>query len=82
MASVREQLLALGVLAAAAAALWLWLVWCGSRAAQGGAADLVAAYRPSGADALVLMFTTPDCLPCKTVQRPALDMLERAILGA
>ncbi len=28
----------------------------------------------------ILYFTTPDCAPCKTVQRPALDEL-RALLG-
>jgi thiol-disulfide isomerase/thioredoxin len=28
----------------------------------------------------ILYFTTPDCIPCKTIQRPALSML-RARLG-
>lgn len=74
---MQEQSLALIVLAAAAAALWLWLAWRRSRTARGGAKDLVAAYRAGAADALVLMFTTPECVPCKTVQRPALEALER-----
>jgi len=26
----------------------------------------------------ILYFTTPDCAPCKTVQRPALDQVKRA----
>ncbi len=33
------------------------------------------------ADALVLAFTTPDCVPCKTVQRPALESLEGKFPG-
>lgn len=78
---MQEQSLALIVLAAAAAALWLWLAWRRSRAARGSAKDLVAVYRAGAADALVLMFTTPECVPCKTVQRPALDALERHYPG-
>ncbi len=28
---------------------------------------------------IILYFTTPDCLPCKTIQRPALRKLEHTI---
>ncbi len=78
---MREPLLALGVLVVAAGAVWLWLVWWRHRARRAGAADLVAAYNATRAGALVLAFTTPDCVPCKTVQRPALQELERQFPG-
>jgi len=29
---------------------------------------------------MIVYFTTPDCIPCKTIQRPALDQIQ-ALLG-
>lgn len=78
---MREPLLALGVLLAAAGTLWLWLAWRRHRTRRSGAQDLVHAYNVHDADALVLAFTTPDCVPCKTVQRPALESLEGKFPG-
>lgn len=74
-------LLALGIVAAAAAAAALLLAWRRRRVLRLGAADLVAAYRLNGARALVLSFVTPECAPCKTVQRPALRALEQRFPG-
>lgn len=76
-----EPLIALGTLIVAAGALWLWVAWRRRRVRRSGAADLVQRYDAGDAGALVLAFTTPDCVPCKTVQRPALDALERQLPG-
>jgi len=78
---VRDPLLALGILALAAALLWLWLGSRQARALRIGAADLVETYQAKDAGALILAFTAPDCAPCKTVQRPALDALEQRYPG-
>ncbi len=78
---MREPLVALGLLLVAAGAVWLWLAWRQRGARRAGAADLVTAYDATHAGALVLAFTTPDCVPCKTVQRPALEVLERQFPG-
>lgn len=76
-----EPLLALGALIAAAGAVWVWLALRTHGVRRAGALDLMMAHRTSGAEALVLAFTTPDCIPCKTVQRPALEALERQFPG-
>lgn len=78
---MREPLLALGVLLVGAAAVWFWITWRRHRVWRSGAEDLVRAYDVGRAGALVLAFTTPDCVPCKTVQRPALEALERRFPG-
>lgn len=78
---MREPLLALGILVLVGATLWLWLASRQSRARRAGAPDLVETYHARGAGALVLAFTTPDCVPCKTVQRPALEALEQQFPG-
>lgn len=72
-----EPLLALGLLAAASAVVWAFLAWRHTRLTQAGAADVMAAHGAAKNGALVLAFTTPDCVPCKTIQRPALDELRR-----
>lgn len=78
---MREPLLALGTLVAAAAVVWLWIAWRRHRTRRSGAQDLVDTYDAGRAGALVLAFTTPDCVPCKTVQRPALESLTRQFPG-
>jgi len=78
---VRDPLFALGILTIAAALLWLWLGSRQARARRIGAADLVQTYQAQDAGALVLAFTTPDCAPCKIVQRPALEALEQRYPG-
>ncbi|MDR7481889.1 MAG: thioredoxin family protein [Armatimonadota bacterium] len=74
-------LVALGIVTAVVAAVALLLAWRRRRVLRLGAADLVASYRLNGARALVLAFTTPECAPCKTVQRPALQALEQRFPG-
>ena len=44
---------------------------------RSGARDLWTSFGAAPAEALVLAFTTPECMPCKTVQRPAIEALER-----
>jgi thioredoxin 1 len=69
-----ERLLALLLVAAALAAVWLLLRRRSAAYRRSGARDLVAAagFRP-----LVLAFSTPECVPCRTQQKPALAELQR-----
>lgn len=78
---MRDPLLALGILTVGVAVLWLWLGSRQARALRAGAADLVATYHARDAGALVLAFTAPDCAPCRTVQKPALEALEQQYPG-
>src|SRR2546425_1120378 len=54
------------------AAPWLGLTWRSRRFRRRMAGDLLVDGRP-----LVLAFSTPDCVPCKTIQKPALEELQR-----
>ncbi len=75
---MREPLLALGLLVVAFGGVRMWVGWRRRHVMRAGAADLLPRFDVNGSDALVLAFTTPDCVPCKMVQRPALDaLLER-----
>ncbi len=78
---MRESLLALLILLTAGGGVWVWVAVRQRRLARAGAADLVAAYRVGRGGALVLAFTTPECVPCKTIQRPAVEELERRFPG-
>ena len=69
-----DRLLALALVAAVLAVAWLGLTWRSRRFRRRIAADLLADRRP-----LVLAFSTPDCVPCKTIQKPALEELQRRI---
>ena len=55
---------------------WAWNRWQVWRLSHGHAANQpgLEAFRP-GAPA-ILYFTTPDCVPCRTIQRPALERLQ------
>lgn len=78
---MQEPLVALLILAAAAGSFWAWLGWRRRRVRRGSSEDLVRAYDVSGTGVLVLAFTTPDCMPCKVLQRPALEDLKRQFPG-
>lgn len=78
---IQEPLLALGLLVIIAAGVWVWMAARRRRMMRGDAGDLVAIYNPRRRAALVLVFSTPDCAPCKMVQRPALEDLERRFPG-
>lgn len=73
---MEARLIVLGVFALAVAGLWGLLAWRTRRFRRAGAADLLSVSegvrRP-----LVLSFSTPDCVPCRTVQKPALEELVR-----
>ncbi len=73
---METRLVVLGVIALALVGLWGLLAWRTSRYRRVGAADLLSAPRTRGRS-LVLAFSTPDCVPCRTVQKPALDELVR-----
>ena len=78
---MREPLLVLGLLAVAFGGIRVWLGWRRRRLMRAGAADLLVAFDAARAGALVLAFTTPECVPCKTIQRPALEDLEQRYPG-
>lgn len=67
-----ERPLVLLIVAAIVVAVWVLLrrraTWYQGR----DAADLLEDGRP-----IVLAFSTPDCVPCRTAQKPALDQLQR-----
>jgi len=67
-----DRLLALALVTAVLAVAWLGLTWRSRRFQRRMAADLMTDRRP-----LVLAFSTPDCVPCKTIQKPALEELQR-----
>ncbi|MGH2348808.1 MAG: thioredoxin family protein [bacterium] len=67
------RLLMLLAVVAAGALLWAVLWWRTRRYRDTIAADLLPV--PRGTRALVIAFTTPDCAPCRTAQRPALERL-------
>lgn len=69
---VTERLLALALVAVILAAISVGLAWRTRRFRRRSAADLVADGRP-----MILAFSTLDCVPCKTVQKPALEELQR-----
>ena len=75
-----ERLLVLALVAAGLALVWLALRWRSARYRRPNARDLLthlAVRRPP----LVLAFTTPECVPCRTMQRPALEELQRRYPG-
>ena len=77
---VAERLLLLSLMAAGLALMWLGLRWRTAHYRRSNARDLLthlAVSRPP----LVLAFTTPECVPCRTMQRPALEELQRRYPG-
>ncbi len=73
-----DRLVALSVVVLGVAAAWLGLRWNFRQIVQRGAGDLVAR---DGGFPVVLAFSTADCIPCKTVQKPALDELRGRFSG-
>lgn len=69
-----DRFLILVVIAAALGLVWLGLRWRSSRLRRHGALDLL---RLESTRPLVLAFSTPECVPCRTQQKPALDELLR-----
>lgn len=73
-----DRLQALVVVAAGLTVVWLLLRWRSDRFRRPGAADLLTS---TSGRPLVLAFSTPDCIPCKTIQKPALEELQRQFPG-
>lgn len=73
-----DRLLALGVVVLGVAAAWVGLRWNFRKTVRRGAGDLVV---QDGGFPVVLAFSTADCVPCKTVQKPALDELRGRFSG-
>lgn len=73
-----ERLLITGVIALALVGFWVVLAWRASRFRRADATDLLS---PSAGSArplsLILAFSTPECLSCQTIQKPALEELTR-----
>ena len=67
---------ALGIILMGAGAYWLLSQRLLSRAKN----NLTSLLNPLPNKPVIVYFTTPDCAPCKTVQRPALEKL-MALLG-
>ena len=66
-------LIALGLLAAG------WVIFRLSNRAVLSAAASAQSSLPSSSKPKVVYFTTPDCAPCRTVQRPAIQRLKQTL---
>ncbi len=66
-------LIALGLLAAG------WVIFRLSNRAVLSAAASAQSSLPSSSNPKVVYFTTPDCAPCRTVQRPAIQRLKQTL---
>jgi thioredoxin 1 len=75
---VPDRLLALGVVVLGVVAAWVGLRWNFRQIARRGAPDVVA---QAAGFPVVLAFSTSDCVPCKTVQKPALEELRGRFPG-
>ena len=73
-------IIALLLIALGVGLYWAWNRWQVWRLSHGHAANLpgLEGFR-SGAPA-ILYFTTPDCVPCRTIQRPALERLRTELM--
>jgi thiol-disulfide isomerase/thioredoxin len=69
-------ILAIGIIALGAAAYWLFNHSLLVRAKN----NVFTLFKELPNKPVIVYFTTPDCVPCKTVQRPALDKVI-ALLG-
>jgi thiol-disulfide isomerase/thioredoxin len=77
---VADRIAALAAVAAGLAIVWLVLRSRSARYRRPNARDLLARLsvtRPP----VVLAFTTPECVPCRTMQRPAIEELQRRYPG-
>ncbi|MEO7839242.1 MAG: thioredoxin family protein [Anaerolineales bacterium] len=69
-------ILAIGIIGLGAAAYWLVNRHLLVRAKN----NVFTLFEKLPNKPVIVYFTTPDCIPCKTVQRPALDQV-RTVLG-
>lgn len=71
-----DRLLVVLIVAAIVVAVWALVRRRASYYRRHDAADLLEDDHP-----LVLAFSTPDCVPCRTAQKPALEQLQRRFPG-
>lgn len=69
-------LLAIGIIVAGAATYWL----INQRLLVRAKNNVFTLFESLPKKPVLVYFTTPDCMPCKTVQRPAIDQV-RSLLG-
>lgn len=69
-------LLAIGIIGLGAAAYWL----VNQRLLLRAKNNIFTLFKKLPNKPVIVYFTTPDCVPCKTIQRPALDHI-RNLLG-
>ncbi|MDQ3006162.1 MAG: thioredoxin family protein [Chloroflexota bacterium] len=69
-------ILAIGIIGLGAAAYWL----VNQRLLLRAKNNIFTLFKKFPNKPVIVYFTTPDCVPCKTVQRPALDHI-RNLLG-
>jgi thioredoxin-like negative regulator of GroEL len=80
MALANRLLLTFGIIVVGLALYWAWQRWQLHRlSGRRGNAPGLETLRP-GIPA-ILYFNTPDCLPCHTVQRPAIEELKAELDG-
>jgi thioredoxin 1 len=68
-------LITLALIALGVGLYWTWNRWHVRRLTRGRAATLPGLETFHAGAPAILYFTTPDCAPCYTVQRPALERL-------
>lgn len=64
-------LLAIGIIIAATAVYW----WINQRLLSRARQNVSTLFTTLPKKPVLVYFTTPDCAPCKTVQRPAIDRI-------
>jgi thioredoxin 1 len=69
-------LLAIGIIVLGAAAYWFFNQHLLVRAKN----NIFTLFKTLPNKPVIVYFTTPDCVPCKTIQRPALDQI-KSLLG-
>src|SRR5215510_1752423 len=67
---------AIGIIALGAAVYWFFNQHLLARAKN----NIFTLFKTLPNKPVIIYFTTPDCVPCKTVQRPALDKI-KTLLG-
>ena len=68
--------LAIGIIVLGAAAYWFFNQHLLVRAKN----NIFTLFKTLPNKPVIVYFTTPDCVPCKTIQRPALDQI-KSLLG-
>ncbi len=69
-------IIAIGIIGLGAAAYW----FVNQRLLARAKNNLFTLFKKLPNKPVIVYFTTPDCVPCKTIQRPALDQI-RSLLG-